>query len=110
MTRAARVAVGCVSASLFLERPCYGQAAADRAGTAAAGKPAVSLVEPATPLLPKQFGAWQQSTVESGGRDPSVPNDAEPMTRVEGGAHGGRRDPGGRGALCADRLERHGSC
>jgi hypothetical protein len=67
--------MGCASASLFLGTALYGQAAA---GGAAGAKPAVTLVEPATPLLPKQFGAWQQSTVDgAAGVDPSVTaNDA----------------------------------
>jgi hypothetical protein len=56
------VAMSCASASLFFGTALYGQAGP--AGTSAAtstGKPAISLVEPATPLLPKQFGAWQQT-------------------------------------------------
>jgi hypothetical protein len=53
------MAVSCVSASLFLGTTFYGQTVPAAATT---GKPAVTLVEPATPLLPKQFGAWQQTT------------------------------------------------
>jgi hypothetical protein len=66
------MAVGCVSASLFLGTTFYGQTVPNGAP---AGKPAVTLTEPATPLLPKQFGAWQQSG--AAGVDPSVTaNDA----------------------------------
>jgi hypothetical protein len=36
---------------------------------AGGGKPAISLVEPATPLLPKQFGAWQQTAAAEAGSD-----------------------------------------
>jgi hypothetical protein len=54
-------AIACTSASLLLGTAFYGQAAP---GVSAASGPtaAVSLVEPSPPLLPKQFGAWQQTT------------------------------------------------
>jgi hypothetical protein len=59
------MAVGCVSASLLLGTTFYGQAGPGGAA-AGAGKPAVTLVEPTPPLLPKQFGAWQQATQAPG--------------------------------------------
>jgi hypothetical protein len=54
--------VGCVSASLLLGVASYGQTAPGSSTAATAGSPAVSLLEPAAPLLPKQFGAWQLET------------------------------------------------
>jgi hypothetical protein len=53
------MAVGCVSASLLLGTTFYGQMVP---AATPMQKSAVTLVEPATPLLPKQFGAWQQAT------------------------------------------------
>jgi hypothetical protein len=64
MNTRSSVAVGCVSVSLLLGPTFYGQAGPG--GAAVAGKPAVTLVEPATPLLPKQFDAWQQATQTPG--------------------------------------------
>jgi hypothetical protein len=73
------MAVGCVSASLLLGTTFYGQAPPG-AAAAGAGKPAVTLVEPAPPLLPKQFGAWQQATQAPGAAGTVVETDSATQT------------------------------
>jgi hypothetical protein len=85
------VAMGCASASLFLGTALLGQAAGTTAGVG--GKPAVSLVKPATPLLPKQFGAWQQSAAAEAANDAATQTafqeDGVARVDAEGYAHAG---------------------
>lgn len=87
------VAMGCASASLFLGTALYGQAAPGGAAGAGGGKPAVSLVEPATPLLPKQFGAWQETSATDATSDAATQaafqEDGLARTDAENYAHTG---------------------
>ncbi|HWZ52512.1 MAG TPA: DUF6599 family protein [Granulicella sp.] len=67
------------AASLFFGATVYGQAAPTGSAVAATGQqpggPAIALREPPVPLLPKQFGAWQQTAQAADGSASAATSD-----------------------------------